>query len=155
MNLEPFRQCGISGFSCYCNDSDYKMPISKIHIFCRLIDTDSFLYGVFDGHDGSKIAHFAAQRMPAELLLGQLNNNNTDDEIKDILYQVSNSLFYRCYVVPPLVEKGLYCNHLVRPSICLSVHTFVTDISASTGRNDCTSTSCLPCDLQMNEWGYS
>jgi hypothetical protein len=54
--------------------------------------------------------------------------------------------------------------------------TFVTDISASTGRSDfifdiwlchgdlyrvspfqvyCTSTSCLPCDLQMNEWGYS
>jgi tRNA A37 threonylcarbamoyladenosine biosynthesis protein TsaE len=119
----------------------------------------------------------------------------------------------------------------VRPSVCPSVHTFVTDISASTGRNDfifdiwlwhgdlyrvspfqvcrtstsclqCdleffmfavmktfvtvispstgrnyfifdiwlwhvdlyrfspfqvyrTSTSCLPCDLQMNEWGYS
>ena len=152
-------------------------------------------------------------------------------------------------VIPPLVERGLYCNHLVRPlvrsSICPSVHafvkdvsattgrndfifdtwlwhsdlyrvspfqayrrstsclprdleffmfavmkTFVTDISASTGRNDfifdiwllhgdlycvspfqvyCTSTSCLPCDLnflvmsveiytnltQMNEWGYS
>jgi hypothetical protein len=54
--------------------------------------------------------------------------------------------------------------------------TFVTVISASTGRNDLifdiwlwhgdlyrvspfqvyrTSTSCLPCDLQMNEWGYS
>ena len=54
--------------------------------------------------------------------------------------------------------------------------TFVTVISASTGRNDfifdiwlwhgdlyrvsplhvyCTSTSCLPCDLQMNELGYS
>jgi hypothetical protein len=54
--------------------------------------------------------------------------------------------------------------------------TFVTDISASTGRNYfifdiwlwhgdlyrvspfqvySTSTSCLPCDLQMNEWGYS
>ena len=82
------------------------MPMSKIHIFCRLIDTDSFLYGVFDGHDGSKIAHFAAQRMPAELLLGQLNNNNTDDEIKDILYQVSNSLFYRCYVVPQPMCRG-------------------------------------------------
>jgi hypothetical protein len=58
----------------------------------------------------------------------------------------------------------------------LSVHTFVTVISASTGRNDFifdiwlwhgdlyrispfqvyrTSTCCLPCDLQMNEWGYS
>jgi hypothetical protein len=56
------------------------------------------------------------------------------------------------------------------------IKTFVTVISASTGRNDfifdiwlwhgdlycvspfqvfCTSTSCLPCDLQMNEWGYS
>ena len=54
--------------------------------------------------------------------------------------------------------------------------TFVTVMSASTGRNDFifdiwlwhgdlyrvspfqvyrTSTSCLPCDLQMNEWGYS
>ena len=54
--------------------------------------------------------------------------------------------------------------------------TFVTVISASTGRNDFifdiwlwhgdlyrvspfqvyrTSTSCLQCDLQMNEWGYS
>ena len=59
-----------------------------------------------------------------------------------------------------------YCNHLVRSS----VPTFVTDISASTGRNDfifdiwlwhgdlCrvypfqvyrTSTSCLPCDLEF------
>ena len=44
---------------------------------------------------------------------------------------------------------------LVHPSVCPSVHTFVTDISASTRRNDCTSTSCLLCDLQMNEWGYS
>jgi hypothetical protein len=54
--------------------------------------------------------------------------------------------------------------------------TFITVISASTGRNDfifdiwlwhgdlyrvspfqvyCTSTSCLLCNLQMNEWGYS
>ena len=62
------------------------------------------------------------------------------------------------------------------PSVRPSVHTFVTDISASTGRNDFifdiwlwhndlyrvspfqvyrTSASCLLCDLQMNEWGYS
>ena len=75
-------------------------------------------------------------------------------------------------IIPPLIERGLYCNHLVRPSVCPSVHTFVTDISASTGRNYFifdiwlwhgdlyrvspfqvyrTSTSCLPCDLQMNE----
>ncbi|CAG2231349.1 MAP3K7IP1 [Mytilus edulis] len=46
-----------------------------------------FFIWVFDGHDGSRVANFAAQRMPAELLLGQLNNNNTDEEIKEILYQ--------------------------------------------------------------------
>jgi hypothetical protein len=63
---------------------------------------------------------------------------------------------------------------VILQSPCPSVHTFVTDISASPGRNDFifdiwlgdlyrvspfqvyrTSTSCLPCDLQMNEWGYS
>ena len=59
---------------------------------------------------------------------------------------------------------------VVRPSVCSSVHTFVTDISASTGRNDFifdmwlwhgdlyhvspfqvyrTSTSCLPHDLEF------
>ena len=70
------------------------------------------------------------------------------------------------FIIPSLIEWGLYCNHLVRPS----VHTFVTDISASTGRNDLifdiwlwhgdlyrvspfqvyrTSTSCLQCDLEF------
>jgi hypothetical protein len=34
------------------------------------------------------------------------------------------------FIIPPLIEWGLYCNHLVRPF----VHIFVTDISASTGR---------------------
>jgi hypothetical protein len=74
------------------------------------------------------------------------------------------------YIIPPLVERGLYCNHLVRPSVRLSVHTFVTDITASTGRNDFifdmwlwhgdlyhvspfqayrTSTSCLQRDLEF------
>jgi hypothetical protein len=33
---------------------------------------------------------------------------------------------------------------LVRPSVCPSVHTFVTDISASTGRNDFIFDICLP-----------
>ena len=30
------------------------------------------LYGIFDGHDGSRASDFAAQRLPAELILGQL-----------------------------------------------------------------------------------
>ncbi|KAK3586022.1 hypothetical protein CHS0354_033144 [Potamilus streckersoni] len=48
---------------------------------------DIFLYGVFDGHDSARASNFAAQRMPAELLLGQLQNKTTDEEIKEVLYQ--------------------------------------------------------------------
>ena len=102
-----------------------------------------------------------------------------------VIFGISSPAIY----YTPTLEWGLYCNHLVRPSVCpsfrlsvcpsvcpSSVHTFVTDISASTGRNDFildiwlwhgdlyrvspfqvnrTSTSCLPYNLQMNEWGYS
>ena len=81
---------------------------------------------------------------------------------------------YLCYYTPTHRVGAILQSPcpFVRPSI----HTFVTDISASTGRNDFIfdiwlwhgdlyrvspfqvyriSTSCLPCDLQMNEWGYS
>ena len=47
-----------------------------------------YLYGVFDGHDGSRVSDFSAQRMPAELLLGQLVACQTDSDVKDILRQV-------------------------------------------------------------------
>ena len=90
----------------------------------------------------------------------------TRDDLRTILHWKSIQAFSPFDIIPPLVERGLYCNHLV----CPSVHTFVTDISASTGRNDfifdiwlwhddlyrvspfqvyCTSTSCLPCDLEF------
>ena len=47
------------------------------------------LYGVFDGHDSARASNFAAQRMPAELLLGQLSGKTTDQEIQEALYQVN------------------------------------------------------------------
>ncbi|XP_018598501.1 TGF-beta-activated kinase 1 and MAP3K7-binding protein 1 isoform X2 [Scleropages formosus] len=46
-----------------------------------------FLYGVFNGFDGSRVANFVAQRLPAELLLGQLNSNNSDADVRRILLQ--------------------------------------------------------------------
>jgi hypothetical protein len=94
--------------------------------------------------------------------------------IFDNLYRRAYFVMHTFLVIPPLVERGLYCNHfvhpLVHPSVCQSVHTFVTDISASTGRNDFifdmwlwhgdlyrgspfqayrTSTSCLPRVLEF------
>ena len=58
------------------------------------------------------------------------------------------------YIIPPLIERGLYCNHLVCLSICPSVHTFVTDISASTGRNEfiLSLRLDLSCCLQVYKW---
>jgi len=46
-----------------------------------------FLYGVFDGHNGTRVADFAALRFPAELLLGQLQPNFSDNEVKEALKQ--------------------------------------------------------------------
>ena len=50
-------------------------------------DYDCYLYGVFDGHDGSKAAHFAAERIPAELLLGQLSPDSNDNDVIKTLEQ--------------------------------------------------------------------
>lgn len=47
-----------------------------------------FLYGVFNGYDGSRVASFASQCLTAELLLGQLNSGHTDNDVRRILTQV-------------------------------------------------------------------
>lgn len=54
--------------------------------FCQLDDT-THLYGIFDGHMGPRAAEFVLQRMPAEILLGQLTGKKADEEIKEVLRQ--------------------------------------------------------------------
>eukprot|EP00794_Sanderia_malayensis_P009239 gene9239-10213_t len=53
------------------------------------------LYGVFDGHDSARVAHFSAQKLPAELLL--------DVEIADSPEAVVNSALSNAF---DSVEKG-------------------------------------------------
>lgn len=53
-----------------------------------------FLYGVFNGYDGSRVASFASQCLTAELLFGQLNSSHTDNDVCRILTQVCMCLFY-------------------------------------------------------------
>ncbi|XP_026111906.1 TGF-beta-activated kinase 1 and MAP3K7-binding protein 1 isoform X1 [Carassius auratus] len=54
--------------------------------FC--FSTEScFLYGVFNGFDGSRVASFVSQRLTAELLLGQLSTGHTDADVARILSQ--------------------------------------------------------------------
>ncbi|XP_069545659.1 TGF-beta-activated kinase 1 and MAP3K7-binding protein 1 isoform X4 [Brachyistius frenatus] len=50
-------------------------------------EDDSFLYGVFNGYDGSRVASFASQCLTAELLLGQLKSSRTDNDVRKILTQ--------------------------------------------------------------------
>ncbi|XP_071441161.1 TGF-beta-activated kinase 1 and MAP3K7-binding protein 1-like [Hetaerina americana] len=52
----------------------------------KLADS-TFLYGVFDGHNGVQAATFAFQRMPAEILLGQLSGKSSNVEVREVLRQ--------------------------------------------------------------------
>ena len=86
----------------------------------------------------------------------------------DCLFLIAPSVFSNVYYTPTHREGAILQSPCL--SVCPSVHTFVTDISASTGRNDFifdiwlwhgdlyrvshfqvyrTSTSCLPCDLEF------
>nr|UCK81543.1 TGF-beta-activated kinase 1 and MAP3K7-binding protein 1 [Arenicola marina] len=51
------------------------------------LENGVYLYGVFDGHDGSKASNFAAQRLPAEVVFGQLTGKTDDEEILNVLHQ--------------------------------------------------------------------
>lgn len=46
-----------------------------------------FLYGVFNGFDGSRVSSFVSQCLTAELLLGQLKSTHTDADVRRILSQ--------------------------------------------------------------------
>lgn len=52
-----------------------------------------FLYGVFNGYDGSRVSSFASQCLTAELLLGQLNSSHSDNDVRGILTQVGVFVF--------------------------------------------------------------
>ncbi|XP_031734220.1 TGF-beta-activated kinase 1 and MAP3K7-binding protein 1 isoform X1 [Anarrhichthys ocellatus] len=73
-----------------------------------------FLYGVFNGYDGSRVASFASQCLTAELLLGQLNSSHTDSDVRRILTQafdvVEKSYFET--IDGALAEKANLSNYL-------------------------------------------
>lgn len=74
-----------------------------------------FLYGVFNGYDGNRVASFASQCLTAELLLGQLNSSHTDADVRRILTQafdvVEKSYFET--IDDALAEKAHLSNYLL------------------------------------------
>lgn len=93
--------------------SSQSHPYEDAHIRFRGED-GCFLYGVFNGYDGSKVASFASQFLTAELLLGQLNSSHTDSDVRRILTQafdvVEKSYFES--IDDALAEKAHLSNYL-------------------------------------------
>nr|XP_020499316.2 TGF-beta-activated kinase 1 and MAP3K7-binding protein 1 isoform X1 [Labrus bergylta] len=83
-----------------------------------------FLYGVFNGYDGSRVASFASQCLTAELLLGQLNSSHTDNDVRRILTQafdvVEKSYFKT--IDDALAEKAHLSNYLLPHNENVSFH---------------------------------
>uniref|UniRef100_A0A3P8SJ14 TGF-beta-activated kinase 1 and MAP3K7-binding protein 1 n=1 Tax=Amphiprion percula TaxID=161767 RepID=A0A3P8SJ14_AMPPE len=83
-----------------------------------------FLYGVFNGYDGSRVASFASQCLTAELLLGQLNSSHTDNDVRRILTQafdvVEKSYFET--IDDALAEKAHLSNYLLPHNENVSFH---------------------------------
>ncbi|ELK08005.1 Mitogen-activated protein kinase kinase kinase 7-interacting protein 1 [Pteropus alecto] len=50
-------------------------------------ENNCFLYGVFNGYDGNRVTNFVAQRLSAELLLGQLNAEHVEADVRRVLLQ--------------------------------------------------------------------
>ncbi|PNF39628.1 hypothetical protein B7P43_G05679 [Cryptotermes secundus] len=77
-----------------CRQEEHQFEDRSFHC---CVDENTFLYGVFDGHEGVQAATFALQRMAAEILLGQLTGKTSDEEIKEVLRQAFTA-----------VEKGYF-----------------------------------------------
>uniref|UniRef100_A0A672FWV3 TGF-beta-activated kinase 1 and MAP3K7-binding protein 1 n=1 Tax=Salarias fasciatus TaxID=181472 RepID=A0A672FWV3_SALFA len=74
-----------------------------------------FLYGVFNGYDGNRVANFASQYLTAELLLGQLNSSHTDGDVQKILTQAFNVVekSYFETIDDALAEKAHLSNYVL------------------------------------------
>lgn len=95
------------------------------------IDDHTFLYGVFNGKDGSSMADFAAQRMPAEILLGQLNDKVSPEAVKEVLREaflaversyfesVDDLLAERANLLCDLPDGIVFTHKLKRPIVTI------------------------------------
>ncbi|XP_021939064.1 TGF-beta-activated kinase 1 and MAP3K7-binding protein 1-like isoform X5 [Zootermopsis nevadensis] len=88
MKMEVMLWVGFSTNQIYredgCRQEEHQFEDRSFHC---CVDDNTFLYGVFDGHEGVQAATFALQRMAAEILLGQLSGKTSDEEIKEVLRQ--------------------------------------------------------------------
>lgn len=58
--------------------------------FC--FSKDLYWYAVFDGHEGKRAADFCSQRMAAEICFSQINNKQSDEEVRELIRQAFSTV---------------------------------------------------------------
>uniref|UniRef100_A0A8C4NEK0 TGF-beta activated kinase 1 (MAP3K7) binding protein 1 n=1 Tax=Eptatretus burgeri TaxID=7764 RepID=A0A8C4NEK0_EPTBU len=84
--------CQLSGVGMVANalyEPDGSCPEERPCEDCalRFRSEECYLYGVFNGFGGNRVSNFVSQRLPAELLLGQLAPGDKDSKVKTALLQ--------------------------------------------------------------------
>ncbi|XP_018024349.1 TGF-beta-activated kinase 1 and MAP3K7-binding protein 1 [Hyalella azteca] len=83
----PLSGVGMSANQMYREDgtpcSAHEYEDRSIH-FCLDRENQTYLYAVFDGHDGAKAAYFASQRLPAELSFEQITPKSSREKVREV-----------------------------------------------------------------------
>ncbi|KAL1005649.1 hypothetical protein UPYG_G00061800 [Umbra pygmaea] len=76
--------------------------------FCFSGEDGCYLYGVFNGFDGSRVSSYVSQCLTAELLLGQLNSTHSDADVRRALSQAFDVVekSYFDSIMDALAEKA-------------------------------------------------
>ena len=93
-------------------NTDHELEDQSFHF---RIDDNICLYGVFDGHCGPQAALFVKQRMPAEILLGQLDNDSTEEEVCEVLRKAFSSVeeeYFQYTIANKLAERATLLTEL-------------------------------------------
>lgn len=89
----PEATAAVSGLpqlvSLFCEPLVSSHPPSPPPSLSVRSENNCFLYGVFNGYDGNRVTSFVAQRLSAELLLGQLSAEHAEADVRRVLLQVA------------------------------------------------------------------
>lgn len=61
---------------------EHEYEDQSFHFKC---DDKTSMYGIFDGHDGYEVAKYALDTIAAEVLLNQLEDKISDEDVKTVL----------------------------------------------------------------------
>lgn len=65
---------------------EHEYEDQSYHFKC---DEKTSMYGIFDGHDGFEVAKYALDTIAAEVLLNQLEDKVSDEDVKTVLKYAS------------------------------------------------------------------